>query len=183
MDYSTLKVAQLKEQAKARGLSVGGSKQELINRLKEADSKGELDDEEEKKPEEAAKPELAQPEPQTEAVKEQPEAEQKPEAQTEQKEANGQPEGEKQPEKPVKKELSPDELKQLAVEHLTTKIKRAEKFGDETLAEAARRDLRRVEKFGVDKGTALARELTGQPDRPLGSKKRSRKGGKNRVKK
>ncbi|KAF7999085.1 hypothetical protein HF325_006617 [Metschnikowia pulcherrima] len=35
----------------------------------------------------------------------------------------------------------------------------AEKFGDEALATAAKKDLARVEKFGVDPSTALGKEI------------------------
>ncbi|GEQ71065.1 hypothetical protein JCM33374_g4746 [Metschnikowia sp. JCM 33374] len=62
--------------------------------------------------------------------------------------------------KPEKKVLSPEERKQLAVELLTKKIQRAEKFGDEASATAAKKDLARVEKFGVDPSTALGKEIS-----------------------
>lgn len=148
-EYASLTVAQLKEKLKAKGLATDGKKADLVLRLTESDS-GEAP-EPEAKPEEpvtteAAAEETAEPkeEPAAEAPEEKPE----------------------QAAKPEKKTLGPEERKQLAVELLTKKIKRAEKFGDETLAQAARKDLARVEKFGVDAGTALAKEI-GYLDRSI----------------
>lgn len=57
------------------------------------------------------------------------------------------------------KVFTPEERKQKAVEHFETKIRRAIKFGDEAGAAEAKRVLARVEKFGVELGTALAVEL------------------------
>ena len=75
-----------------------------------------------------------------------------------------------QQEEPKPKQLSPEERKQLAIELLTKKVQRAEKFGDEQAANDAKKDLTRVEKFGVELGTALAREI-GLVDNSLSNKK------------
>ena len=75
-----------------------------------------------------------------------------------------------QQEEPKPKQLSPEERKQLAIELLTKKVQRAEKFGDEQAANDAKKDLARVEKFGVELGTALAREI-GLVDNSLSNKK------------
>lgn len=140
-DYASLTVAQLKEVLKGKGLPVDGKKADLVARLTAAE--GELD---EPKPEPAAEAEPAAPETNG-AEKEEPkeEAVEAPAAPAEAA--------------PKKAALTPEEHKQMAVELLTKKIKRAEKFGDEALAQAAKKDLARVEKFGVDAGTALAKEI------------------------
>lgn len=148
-DYSSQTVAQLKEILKERGLPVDGKKADLVARLTEADGAGseELKDEETTEPAtngEAAG-ELDEPTEKTE------------ETSTETTETPSETKEEKKSE--PKKVLSPEERKQLAVDLLTKKIKRAEKFGDEASAEIARKDLARVEKFGVELGTALAREI------------------------
>lgn len=82
-------------------------------------------------------------------------------------------------------ELSPEDLKKLAVEHLTKKLERASKFGSEDEKESISKELQRVEKFGVDAHTALAREVGLTQDRELGNdnrvhKRRNPKGYRNR---
>lgn len=151
-DYASLTVAQLKELLKAKSLPLDGKKADLIARLTESEAGSneldELDDKEEipetatEKPEETA----SEPQPETETT-ETAENGEKTEAEP------------AEPAKPKPKQLTPEERKQLAVDLLTKKIKRAEKFGDEASAKEARSNLARVEKFGVDPGTALAKEI------------------------
>lgn len=145
-DYASFTVAQLKEKLKAKDLPTDGKKADLVQRLTEADSASETAAPE---PEETTEtPAATEAEESKEETKD--EKENKP-AEEAQEEA--------EPEEPERKPLGPEERKQLAVDLLTKKIKRAEKFGDEALAQAARKDLARVEKFGVDAGTALAKEI------------------------
>lgn len=188
-DYASLTVAQLKELLKSKSLPVDGKKADLLARLTEADGKkSELDEPQEatetsetvgeaseqkpaeeadSAPETAAAPdsEPAKPAEATEATEAaEPAAEGSEKVETEKK--------------PKKKVLTPEERKQLAVDLLNKKIKRAEKFGDEALAQEARANLARVEKFGVDPGTALAKEI-GAVDRGINSelKPTKRRGG------
>lgn len=176
-EYSSLTVAQLKEKLKEKGLATDGKKADLVQRLTEASAdeptdepKGELDE----TMNELDEPEEKDPEPKKEEDPEKPKEE---------------PKEPKEEPKPEKKKLSPEELKKMAVEVLTTKIKRAEKFGDEALAQTARENLARVEKFGLDPSTALAKEI-GLVDRgfslELGvqkSREGRKKGGKKNKKK
>lgn len=159
-DYASLTVAQLKEQLKTKGLATDGKKAELVQRLTDSDSA------EVAEPEKAEEP-VAEPQ----ATGESAEAGEAAEtgaagesAEAVEAETAAEPAAEPVEAKP--KTLSPEERKQLAVELLNKKIKRAEKFGDEALAQAARKDLARVEKFGVDAGTALAKEI-GYLDRSI----------------
>ncbi|AMD19991.1 HCL160Cp [Eremothecium sinecaudum] len=56
--------------------------------------------------------------------------------------------------------LSPEEMKHIAVAHLTKKLHRAKKFGeDEAATNALQKQLARLEKFGLDLTTQLAQEL------------------------
>lgn len=174
-DYASLTVAQLKEQLKNKGLALDGKKADLVQRLEELDSGAP----EQTKTEESAPAGEAE-EPKQEATK----TEEVPASE------NG-AKAEEKPEEEKPKELTPEERKQLAVDLLTKKIQRAEKFGDEQLAEAARKDLNRVEKFGVDPGTALAKEI-GLVDKSIhlglgnfkkhrGNRKNKKGGNKGRV--
>lgn len=174
-DYASLTVAQLKEKLKAKDLPLDGKKADLVERLTAAEEPQA--ESSESKPEEPA----------TEAAPEEAKAETEAPAEAAPEAAKPAPEAPKDA-KPEKKILSPEERKQLAVELLTKKIKRAEKFGDDALAAAAKKDLARVEKFGVDPGTALAKEI-GAVDRSVNSElaerkftKKSKKN-KNKVKK
>lgn len=142
-DYASLTVAQLKEQLKAKGLALDGKKADLVQRLEELDFNAP----------EPAKTEESAPAPQAEEPKQETTETTQPTT----SENGDQLQPLEESKKP--KELTPEERKQLAVDLLTKKIQRAEKFGDEQLAEAARKDLSRVEKFGVDPGTALAKEI------------------------
>lgn len=154
-EYASLTVAQLKEKLKAKDLPVDGKKADLVQRLEESDAnnapKGELDEAEDE-------PAL------TEQANETEEKNGTDDVKTEAADATNpaaseSADAEAPAEKPKPKTLTPEEIKQLAVDLLTKKIKRAEKFGDEALAAAAKKDLARVEKFGLNPGTALAKEI------------------------
>ena len=161
--------AKLQELLTARGLPVDGTKEVLIERLEESDKiAAELDQDdddgedtsaagagptaaasaevvaepaaEEKKAEDAAPVEAAEtPAAAGEAVQE----EKKPEEKEEEK----------------KPEVTPETLKAAAVEHLTKKIARAQKFGEDQQATTLQADLARIEKFGLALDSAIAREL------------------------
>ena len=163
-DYSTQTVAQLKEILKGKGLSIEGKKADLVQRLQEHDSQQQQPPPQQQQPE----PEVAEQQP------EQPET--KLEGNTQENESTltviqpKEQQQQQQQEEPKPKQLSPEERKQLAIELLTKKVQRAEKFGDEQAANDAKKDLARVEKFGVELGTALAREI-GLVDNSLSNKK------------
>lgn len=162
-DYSTQTVAQLKEILKGKGLSIEGKKADLVQRLQEHDSQQQQPPPQQQQPE----PEVAEQQP------EQPET--KLEGNTQENESTltviqPKEQEQQQQEEPKPKQLSPEERKQLAIELLTKKVQRAEKFGDEQAANDAKKDLTRVEKFGVELGTALAREI-GLVDNSLSNKK------------
>ena len=162
-DYSTQTVAQLKEILKGKGLSIEGKKADLVQRLQEHDSQQQQPPPQQQQPE----PEVAEQQP------EQPET--KLEGNTQENESTltviqPKEQEQQQQEEPKPKQLSPEERKQLAIELLTKKVQRAEKFGDEQAANDAKKDLARVEKFGVELGTALAREI-GLVDNSLSNKK------------
>lgn len=153
-EYSSQTVASLKEILKSRGLAVDGKKADLVQRLTENDTQNGGESK-------AADNEATQPE----ELKEENTGYAKAPAESASEPATVQ-ENEQKEEKPVKKVLTPEERKQLAIELLQKKIKRAEKFGDEEAAEASRKNLARIEKFGVEAGTAVAREI-GIVDRSL----------------
>lgn len=163
-DYSTQTVAQLKEILKGKGLSIEGKKADLVQRLHEHDTQQQQPPPQQQQPE----PEVAEQQP------EQPET--KLEGNTQENESTltviqpKEQQQQQQQEEPKPKQLSPEERKQLAIELLTKKVQRAEKFGDEQAANDAKKDLARVEKFGVELGTALAREI-GLVDNSLSNKK------------
>lgn len=195
-DYSSQTVAQLKELLKQRGLSTEGKKADLVTRLIDSDNsqvtaaaqeeaplqtEGSTTDAANEVSIEAPTEASAQPidskvaanestassaapgsEPTLTVIQPQPKTTQvaEGEAGADLKENN------KESEPP--KQLTAEERKQLAVELLQKKIARAEKYGDEKLAEESRKSLNRVEKFGVELGTSLAREI-GLVDDKLGS--------------
>lgn len=70
--------------------------------------------------------------------------------------------------KVVEEPPNPETLKAAAVELLTMKINRAQKFGEEEQVSILKANLTRVEKFGVELDSALARELGFAP--PTGPK-------------
>lgn len=146
MAYSDQTVAQLKEELTKRELSTTGVKSVLIARLEEDDSK--KNDIEEPKEEE---------------LKEEPKEETKieePEETTTTGETTETTKIEEPESKPKSiKEFTPEERKALAVEFLNKKIERAKKFGTDDDIESIEKDLKRVEKFGVELGTSLAKEI------------------------
>lgn len=177
-------VAQLKETLAARGLPTDGKKADLVARL---DAAGELDDESDsadKAAPAAASADTTEAAAPADAPTEAPEAAAPAEnGEPAAEPAAEEPAAEAEPKKEKPKPLTPEERKQMAVDLLTKKIKRAEKFGDEALATAAKKDLARVEKFGVDAGTALAKEI-GQLNRSVNNSLADRpKKSKNRVQK
>lgn len=181
-EFSSLTVAQLKEALKAKGLATDGKKAELVARLSEALT-GDSTDAPEVPLQETSEEANAEPAPENgDATEKATESEAGASEAAPQAEAEAEAEPEKE-EKPEVKVLTPEERKQLAVDLLTKKIKRAEKFGDEAAATAAKKDLARVEKFGVDPSTALAKEI-GALDRDvnteLSNKKFRRGSGKNK---
>lgn len=176
-EYSSMTVVQLKEALKAKNLATDGKKAELVARLEAAATSGESNN--------TGEPETAAPAPAEENSETKEFGEVKEpvaEVSDAQKVAESSAENvfEKKPERKV---LTPEERKALAVDLLTKKIKRAEKFGDEAAATAAKKDLARVEKFGVDPSTALAKEI-GALDRDvnteLSERKHRRSSGKSR---
>lgn len=195
--YASLTVAQLKEALKAKGLAIDGKKADLVARL-DALGPSELDDGDEDQTLDAAAQEpsvtkepsgLFSGEP-SESTSDAPAASapsglSAPSAESVSAStgANGDSYKPTQAAAVEKKVLSPEERKALAVDILTKKIKRAEKFGDEAAAAVAKKDLMRVQKFGVDPNTALAKEI-GVLDREVNtelSTKRARRGnGKSR---
>lgn len=159
-DYSTQTVAQLKELLKGKGLSTDGKKADLVQRLVEAGTSAPAEVEKPVETEPVVAEEVAAP-----VVTEEPTL------------TVVEPVAKEEP-----KVLTAEERKQLAVELLQKKVQRAIKYGDEAAAEAAKKDLARVEKFGVELGTALAAEI-GLVDQSLGhgyKKKFDKKGGKDK---
>ncbi|ODQ61686.1 hypothetical protein WICANDRAFT_86602 [Wickerhamomyces anomalus NRRL Y-366-8] len=144
MAYSSLKVAELKEELTKRNLPTDGTKPQLIAKLEEDDSK--------KSSEGAAteEPIAGEEEPKQEELLEEEggDAEQKQE-ETETPATESKKED----------ELTPEERKATAIEFLNKKIQRAKKFGTEEDVEEIKKSLQRVEKFGVELGTSLAREI------------------------
>lgn len=158
--YSSHTVAQLKEMLKARGLPVNGVKADLIARLEESDKiDAELDEpeateapvEEDTKPTEpettAVEPEMKAAEPVSESAAAEPATE--PVAEPEEAVAEPAPE-------PI---LTPEQLKDAAVKLIALKLARAERFKLENDIKQLNAVLKRVNKFGVVPGSALAREL------------------------
>lgn len=178
-DYSSQTVAQLKELLKQRNLAVDGKKADLVQRL--IDNENNVDNEvksaQDERKEEISSNNEAQAEPEkNEKASELTLTVIQPQENNEEEKKD---EGKKDVEEKKSKNLSPEERKQLAVDLLTKKVQRAEKFGEVAAAEAARKDLARVEKFGVEPGTALAREI-GLVDRSLSNGfKKNFKGRKN----
>ncbi|AOA60464.1 RNA-binding protein [Komagataella phaffii CBS 7435] len=173
MDYSSKTVAQLKEILKGKGLSTAGVKSELIQRLKEAPETeaGAIDDEE--LLEEVSGDENKQENGASEKSKDQivetakePEPE-KVDATTTASETGKQVEKtEEKDETPVIK-ATPEEMKKAAIDLLTTRLNRAQKFQDEASIKTVEQEIRRVEKFGVALNTQLAVELGfSKPERP-----------------
>lgn len=155
-EYSSKTVTQLKEILKQKNLSTDGKKADLIQRLTESETKEEV-------------PEAEPVQEEAPVANGDAEATASADAPEDATLTVVQPETPAEPEKP--KVLTAEERKALAIDLLNKKIARAVKFGDEAAAETARKDLNRVEKFGVETGTALAREI-GIVDQGLPNHKR-----------
>ncbi|ODQ47613.1 hypothetical protein PICMEDRAFT_23573, partial [Pichia membranifaciens NRRL Y-2026] len=148
--YSGLLKAKLQELLTARGLPVDGTKEVLIERLEESDKiAAELDQDDDDGEDTSAAGAGPTAAASAEVVAE-PAAEEK-------KAEDAAPPEEKEEEK--KPEVTPETLKAAAVEHLTKKIARAQKFGEDQQATTLQADLARIEKFGLALDSAIAREL------------------------
>ncbi|AAS51851.1 ADL069Wp [Eremothecium gossypii ATCC 10895] len=139
-DYASMTVAQLKDVLKERELPTQGLKAALVERLQQADATAaEPTDATTRPAAEEHTPEAAEPAA-TPAEAEAPVAEQRAAAEP--------------------RTLSPEEMKQAAVAHLSKKLHRARKFGEDDAAVGAlQKQLARLEKFGLDLTTQLAQEL------------------------
>ncbi|CAK7909178.1 protein Tho1p [[Candida] anglica] len=177
-EYASQTVAQLKELLKAKGLATDGKKADLVQRLTDAESSAApvAAEQTESIAEPVAAPEVAPVEASAAATTAETAAAEPVAADAAAAPATGSaapatdaaPVTETAPEPQKVKVLTADERKQLAVELITKKIQRAEKFGDEKAAQDAKKDLSRVQKFGVELGTALANEI-GLVDKSLGN--------------
>lgn len=199
--YKTLTVAQLKDLLKKRDLPVQGLKNELVERLEENDTagkEGEVGDQAEEEVKEEAQ---LQETPVVNSVQEPSVA-----AEEEEKQGQEQNQGQKQEQERVQvqeetqhakqeqqqektsEQLSPEEMKKMALELLNKKLHRAKKFGqDQTQIDSISKLIVRVEKFGLDLQTALARELGVVKDEPVKNSnvnnKKSNKNNRYRVRK
>lgn len=159
-ENSSKTVAQLKELLKEKGLSTAGVKSDLVSRLEEAEKSSE----EAQPVTEQAEDSQDIQEPQ--GLQQPPEESKESELEAASKEKPSVPEplgnAEETAEKPAEeppKTLSADEIKALALESLEKKAARAKKFGDEQGAKDAEKEIKRVEKFGLELNSALARDL------------------------
>lgn len=182
-DNSSKTVVQLKEMLKEKGLSTAGVKTDLISRLEEVEkSSGEaqLGTEQADEPQ-APQVSQASQEP-LEGSKEVNDADELPNENVTELLGNGE-ETTEIPAEEQPKTLSADEIKNLALKSLEKKATRARKFGDEQGARDAEKEIKRVEKFGLELNSALARELglapaekkTSQSKNKFRSKKKSRR--------
>lgn len=170
-DYSSLTVVQLKDLLTKRNLSVGGLKNELVQRLIKDDeeSKGESEEppQEQKQGQESEPATMEEPASQDIAEKEVPSepkeiAVPKEEDKDVQKPSDGNsttvPETKQAAAPPPA--LSQEEIKAKALDFLNKKLHRANKFGqDQADIESLQRQINRVEKFGVDLNSKLAEEI------------------------
>jgi SAP domain-containing ribonucleoprotein len=175
--YAGLLKAKLQELLTARGLPVDGTKEVLIERLEESDKiAAELDEEEDETaaevpaeaPQEAqdASVETATDAP---AAPEAPEAsiEESADAKTDAVVGDGDDVDNATTATAAQEEVvvTPELLKSKAVELLSRKLARAQKFGEDAQAAVLAADLARVEKFGVALDSIIARELGfGKPE-------------------
>lgn len=172
MSYSSQTVSQLRELLKSRGLSTTGVKAELVSRLETFDSEQQAAGptaEPTTEPTTAEEPATATTAENNGGVEALPANETVAEGTTT---AGAEPSGSvddannqeseetKEEEKePAVKILSPEERKTAALELLNKKLFRAKKFGSEEDVQNVKRDIARIEKFGVEAGTSLAQEL------------------------
>ncbi|CCH43165.1 Laminin subunit gamma-1 [Wickerhamomyces ciferrii] len=175
MAYSDQTVAQLKEELTSRQLSTSGVKKDLIQRLEENDASKETTEPVVEESKDEPKDELL------EEVEPEQQEESKEESKEEQKEESSTTEQKGEEEKPKSiKEFTPEERKNLAIEFLNKKISRAKKFGsEESEIESIKKDLARIEKYGVELGTSIAKEI-GLTSRPLHDGPRKRFHGRGR---
>uniref|UniRef100_A0A060SZM4 ARAD1C09372p n=1 Tax=Blastobotrys adeninivorans TaxID=409370 RepID=A0A060SZM4_BLAAD len=154
VDYSSLKVTELKDMLKSRGLGVSGTKSELVARLQESDA-GAAD-----KPAESAEEPAEQPATTENATEKAPEtttdstetgADKPPAEENKSNEQQETKEDQKEPEK--EEDLTP-----LVIQELERRIKRAERFG--LADEDTKKQLERIKKLGVDRKVAI-KVLTG----------------------
>ncbi|CAI4060090.1 hypothetical protein N7582_001534 [Saccharomyces uvarum] len=191
-DYSSLTVVQLKDLLTKRNLSVGGLKNELVQRLIKDDEEskgdnGEPTQEQEQQSESVAKEEPA-PKDATEIeapaeIKDVAAKDETKEAQTTSDEVVRTVQTPTGPAAaPV---LSPEEIKANALDLLNKKMHRANKFGqDQADIDSLKRQINRVEKFGVDLNSKLAEELglvtrKNDPESSDNSKSKNRSRGSN----
>lgn len=189
-DYSTQTVAQLKDLLKSRSLPVDGKKSDLVSRLELADkssAENNNDDEDDDGllPVEGVDPQVpstAEPttKDETAAVGDDASKNDTSKNDTSPSTTAHAPDS-PVPEKKQDPPLTPEERKQKALAFLETKIRRAQKFGDDAAAAETKRVMARVEKFGVELGTALLVEIGLEPPktanvkRPRGDRKGGRK--------
>ncbi|AGO11705.1 AaceriADL069Wp [[Ashbya] aceris (nom. inval.)] len=139
-DYASMTVAQLKDVLKERELPTQGLKAALVERLQQADAATA------EAASEAARPDAEEQAPEAAEPTATPEESEPP---TAEKRVAAEP-----------RALSAEEMKQAAVAHLTKKLHRARKFGEDDAAVGAlQKQLARLEKFGLDLTTQLAQEL------------------------
>ncbi|CAI1953677.1 hypothetical protein SEUBUCD646_0E01510 [Saccharomyces eubayanus] len=166
-DYSSLTVVQLKDLLTKRNLSVGGLKNELVQRLIKDDEEskgdnGEPNQEKEQQLESVAKEEPAPKDAiETEAPAETKDVATKDETKEAQITSDDvSPTAQKPKEPAAAPVLSPEEIKANALDLLNKKMHRANKFGqDQADIDSIKRQINRVEKFGVDLNSKLAEEL------------------------
>ena len=189
--YAGLLKAKLQELLTARGLPVDGTKEVLIERLEESDKiAAELDEEEDETAAEvpAEAPQEAQ-DASVETAADAPAAPEAPEASIEESAdakadvVGGDDNADDATTATAAQEevvVTPELLKSKAVELLSRKLARAQKFGEDAQAAVLAADLARVEKFGVALDSIIARELGfGKPE-PVVKKHGNKNKNKNR---
>ncbi|ODV97623.1 hypothetical protein PACTADRAFT_23058, partial [Pachysolen tannophilus NRRL Y-2460] len=178
VSYSSQTVAQLKELLKQKGLSAAGVKSDLIARLEESDQQEQskadslvpeateekiVDKEEEQQEQQEDKDNEKELKPVYNETLQDSSKEGKIDSSNVSNDKKDETKNGGDEADGVSKEelqnLTPEEKKQKAIELLIKKIERAKKFGEERLAETHEKELKRVEKFGLELSSDLAREL------------------------